>query len=143
MAADPLSIASAAVSFVGFGGQTLNGVRFLCDFFANVRDAPEDIETIAQELQLIKKILEECLTDAQGSGISDPALKSAVQSCRYWTGKLEKRVEVFGPRHAAGGVRRTWAQVQVAFRNKNIDKYVKGLQSAKSTLLHARFHFIR
>jgi hypothetical protein len=143
MAADPLSIASAAVSLAGFAGQTLNGVRFLCDFFTDVRDAPDDINTIAQELQLIGEILEECLADAQVSRLSNPALEQAVQDCRYWVNKLENRVQAFQPRYAAGGVRRTWAQIHVAFRNKTIGKYVKGLQEAKGTLLQARLQIIR
>lgn len=143
MAADPLSIASAVVSLAGFAGQTLNGVRYLCDFFTGVRDAPDDIKNIAQELQLIGKILEECLADSQVAKLSNPALEPAVQSCRYWVNKLENRVQAFQPRYAAGGVRRTWAQIHVAFRNKNISKYVKGLQDAKGTPLQARFHVIR
>jgi hypothetical protein len=50
MAADPLGIASAIVGLAGFAGQTLNSVRYLCDFFTAVRDALDDIKNIAQEL---------------------------------------------------------------------------------------------
>jgi hypothetical protein len=53
----PLDMASALVSFIGLSGQVLQGCNYLCDFFADAKDAPAIIKNISDHLEVIQPAL--------------------------------------------------------------------------------------
>jgi hypothetical protein len=53
----PLDVASAIVSFISLSGQVLQGCNYLCDFFAEAKDAPAIIQNISDHLEVIQPAL--------------------------------------------------------------------------------------
>src|SRR5882757_81160 len=56
--ADPFSIATGAVSIIGFRGQVAQGVSFLYSIFKDVKDFPESLRDFVSNLELLGNILE-------------------------------------------------------------------------------------
>lgn len=53
----PLDVAAALVGFISLSGQVLQGCNYLCDFFADGKDAPATIKDIADHLEVIQPAL--------------------------------------------------------------------------------------
>lgn len=137
--AEALGVAGSVISFVGFVGQLTQGVVFLCGFLSDIKDAPEDIENLNTVLRLLSIILE----DVQKHDEDSPALQTAVIYCESWVAKLKSLVQRYTPNAGETGVKRVWSQLNVAFRSKKFKKYIEGLETAKSMILHAQVDLAR
>lgn len=135
---DPLSIASAAVSFAGFAGQALKGTQALCSFISDIRDAPSKIQHLGDELNTLKKSIEDIRTGHTTSTSIHPALHDAAQLCDDVIRPLHARIERYSGSLASGRIKRRWAQVESAFRGSKIDKMTADVQRARMALVDAR-----
>ncbi|TPX13832.1 uncharacterized protein E0L32_005776 [Thyridium curvatum] len=135
---DPLSIASAAVSFAGFAGQALKGTQALCSFISDIRDAPSKIQRLGDELNTLRKSIEDIRTGHTTSTSIHPALNDAAQLCDDVIGPLHARIERYSGSLASGRIKRRWAQVESAFRGSKIDKMTADVQRARMALVDAR-----
>jgi hypothetical protein len=122
------------VSFVGFAGQVAQGVNYLYNFFKDIKDAPGDIKSLAEELKLLATILDEVSRD----GLDSVPLKVALQRCKDVIGELEDLIRRSNLTTEQSKMRKVWSQMGAAFRNQKFRKYTEQLERAKSMLLHAK-----
>lgn len=51
-----LATAASAVGFIGLAGQVAQGCTFIWNFIEDVKDAPEDLQRLKEELKLTKDV---------------------------------------------------------------------------------------
>jgi hypothetical protein len=131
--AEALGIAGRIVSFVGLAGQIAQGVNYLYNFFNSMQDAPSDIKLLAAELKIMGTILDEVDRDE----VDSAALGAALQLCKDSVAELEGLVQKSNLTSKQSMAKRVWSQMSTAFRNEEFRKYIRRLERAKTTLLHA------
>jgi hypothetical protein len=126
--------AASIAGFVGLAGQVLQGLRFLCDFFDDLNDLPEDVQSLSTELRILRKVVEEIETrDANKYS----ALEDALKYCKKCTEKLEAIVKSYDTSATKTRTERLWKDMSVAFRSKKLGKYVERLKRARDLLRDA------
>ena len=132
-----MDIASASASFVGIVGQVLNGVMFLIDFCNRVLEAPDYVKALTLELSSLQYLLiqacQSC-TFLNSIGCDIDKLKLVVNLCQSWIDKLKKLVQQSLPRMDLGGFTAIWSQLNIAYQQSKLSRYMGGLRSARSLL---------
>lgn len=130
--ADALGVASGVISMVGFVGQLAQGSAFLHGFFKDLRDAPQAIGRISEELLILTALLKE-VQSAYASEAPDMALelKFCAKTIHELT-EVVRKLEL--PPNTAKATRR-WKQFRAALTEPEISKHLGSLERAKSMLL--------
>jgi hypothetical protein len=129
-------VAAAVVSFVGLGGQVLQGLTVLYGFFEDIRDAPRYVQTLKIELLVLRGIVERI--ESQRT-TNDVAVQNALKYCLSWTEKLEKLIRKYDPTAVSSRRKRLWNDIHVAFRKEKLGKYTEALRRAKELFTDASF----
>ena len=154
---EAVGAAGSVLSIIGFAGQILQGLTFLCGFFGDIHDAPDDIGALVNELKALELIVNRinviiAQTGSSASSIAltpsslnPPAsvgeLKPTLDLCQFWVSKLRSLIVRYEPTGKPSKARKGWNNFNVAFRNKKFLKYTDGLQRAKSSLLQCYLVF--
>jgi len=129
-----LGVVSGAVSLAGFAGQLAQGTLFLCGFFKDIKDAPEDVRRLLEELTLLERLFGGIQRSFSGH---DPDLEQALRFCEQKIGELSTFVKLHEP---AVGMKKGevfWKKLKLASRQSELVKYLGGLERAKSMVLQA------
>ena len=165
-----LGIAASVGCFFGLAGQIAQGVKFLHSFFGDIKDAPADIASLVAELATLRLLLNAISTPqnimalSAASGIcsedstvptssqdfSIPVseklmteeVRPALDHCELWVNKLQQLVLLYEPNAKLSKRKRVWAQIDIALRKKKFQKYIEGLERAKSMLQQAQIGMI-
>jgi hypothetical protein len=133
--ADPFSIATGAVSIIGFGGQFAQGVSFLYSILRDFKDFPESLRNFESNLELLGNILERLEANKlpPPNGEEDVVTK-AYQRCRERARLLEKVLinHETKPNYRRAG--RKWKQIMDGLDINDIEKHAKRIEEAKSSL---------
>lgn len=132
---DPFSIATGAVSIIGFGGQVAQGVSFLYSIFKDVKDFPESLRDFVSNLELLGNILERLEANKlpPPNGEEDVVTK-AYQRCGERVRLLEKVLVNHEIKPNYGRVKRKWKQIMGGLDINDIEKHAKRIEEAKSSL---------
>ncbi|KAI2627803.1 hypothetical protein GGR54DRAFT_652638 [Hypoxylon sp. NC1633] len=143
--AEALGVVSGIISIIGFSGQLAQGSAFLYDFFRDVKDAPEDIKKISDELLIVTLILKEI----QSSSTTETAsMGPALVYCEGVISDLSDVVKKLESTPNMRKGRRIWRHFKTGLRRSEIAKHLGRLERAKSMLLqyfakasrHSQFH---
>lgn len=135
-----MDIAASVVAFVGIAGQLLQGVSVVYTFLSDVQDAPEEIQQLNAELNLLKMILENMITYPQGICGSKEAFEGvglAMEMVQSQVQKLKELVEKYNIK-GVGRRKLVWSNINVAFRKKKFAKYASNLDRARKLLVMAQ-----
>ncbi|KAL9115279.1 MAG: hypothetical protein Q9187_007345 [Circinaria calcarea] len=135
-----MDIAASVVAFVGIAGQLLQGVCTVYTFLSDVQDAPEEIQQLNAELNLLRMILENMITYPQGICGSKEAFDSvglAMEMVQSQVKKLKELVEKYNIK-GVGRRKLVWSNINIAFRKKKFAKYISNLDRARKLLEMAR-----
>ncbi|KAL9113026.1 MAG: hypothetical protein Q9187_007683, partial [Circinaria calcarea] len=135
-----MDIAASVVAFVGIAGQLLQGVSIVYTFLSDVQDAPEEIQQLNAELNLLKMVLEDMITYPQGICGSKEAFDNVGLAMEMVEGQVKKLKELVEKYNIKGVGRRklVWSNINVAFRKKKFAKYVLNLDRARKLLAMAQ-----
>lgn len=165
-----LGMAASVGCFFGLAGQIAQGVKFLHSFFSDIKDAPADIASLIAELATLRLLLnnispsrdgmalsaasgicpEESTIPISSQGFSIPLseklmieeVRPALDHCELWVNKLQQLVLLYEPSAKLSKRKRVWAQIDIALRKKKFQKYIEGLERAKSMLQQAQIGMI-
>ncbi|KAE8447875.1 hypothetical protein EG329_010104 [Mollisiaceae sp. DMI_Dod_QoI] len=127
---DAISAGASVLTFVELAATLVVRAKELYDFWASVEDAPEDFQSIARDVHLIKDILEE-ITEHDETMI----VRGALEECYRRVGMLQSVVANLAPGFAASKRRtRKWAAIKTVFRKDQIQKIQDSLSATKSSL---------
>ncbi|RDW57721.1 hypothetical protein BP5796_12522 [Coleophoma crateriformis] len=135
---DGLSGAASAIAVVSVALQLADSVTKLIEFWETVKDAPEDITTMVQELKLLELVLKQIHDRDQLYG-QDPTTTEILKRCNQKVDTLIKAMESFQPGFTSKKwTVRTWNSFKVTLQSKKFHSFRVSLGEMKTTLILAR-----
>lgn len=133
---------SATANVVAIGSiivQLADGKK-LHDFWYSVKDAPDNVGSIAGDLQNLSSILTEIKLEAQDQHAS---MEEALLKCIDGTKPLAAIVEDLEPGFEKSSRTRKWSALRTSFKGKKIRKYQSSLEGMKGSLILAQQSHLR
>ena len=140
-----MDAAAALVGFIGLSGQVLQGCSYLCEFFADAKDAPRIVRNVSDHLEVIQPALttiRATLASLQDSSASLPMLQNptpALEHCESAIAELKAFVDRHDCMTASAPerskVRKGWQRLGVARKSNKLRGLAVRLEQAKTSLL--------
>ena len=135
--ADVLGVVASGVGIGSLAIQIASSVQQILDFWSSVKDAPEGIRRLLDELRLLAEVLStiDDVRDDHSSSAEQTATRKAIQYCHNAAREVDAVVK-----DIAGGLAtsKSWkhrAAVKFVLKDKRITKDLQRLDRAKSMLL--------
>ncbi|KAH7400462.1 hypothetical protein BKA64DRAFT_482361 [Cadophora sp. MPI-SDFR-AT-0126] len=137
--AEAVGLAASIASLVAIVGQVGKSVLFIKGFFEDIKNAPDDIRSLAEEIEMLASAAQKTkglLVKYQETGLGldveneCKALKRYVGMVERLGVKIEKDVKKFGD-----GKGRWWQRMQSAARKKELAGFLKGLERTKTLVM--------
>lgn len=134
--ADPLSIAAAAAGFVSLAGQFADGIIKLRELCIAVKNAPSDVETLCDEMDMLRRLLEEAGAAVQQSLPPDMDL-SVMRDAFSQLEKMRSQTTAVLDSLEAGLIKCATTRLRFPFKKKEVEAMLLGVERGKSSLLLA------
>ena len=135
---DGLSSAASGIAVVSLAVQLGDSVKKVCDFWASIKGASEEVEKLSLELSLVSTVLTEIAFEAQHVGF-DNTLTQALRACSSEVRSLSAVTRDVEPGFASPRSRtRQWTALKVVLRQSQIKKARDALDRLKATLILAQ-----
>lgn len=132
--AETLGVVGSIVGVAGFAGQLVKSSKFLYDFFKGIRDAPDDVRKLLEELEILGSIFGNIQNSFTGH---DLELEMALKYCEQRINELIRLIKASDPSKVPKKRQRLWKQFKIALNNSEIAKHVGNLERAKSMVMQA------
>ncbi|KAH6889817.1 hypothetical protein B0T10DRAFT_571906 [Thelonectria olida] len=132
--AEVLGAVSGAVSLVAFTGQLAKSAASLYTFVNDIKDAPDDVRRIAQELQISQLVLSKLPSTFTGQDVD---LNQALAHCEGCVDELIEFKKKIDPEARLSRHGKLWAQCKFAAKRSDLAKYLSNLQRANFLLQQA------
>lgn len=135
---DGLSSAAGVIAVASIALQLAHNIKGLRTFWTNVRDAPQDIQFIVADLQLLSGILADIAFEAQHAE-ADESLTTVLISCLSRTQTLTASVKAIeNDFESTRTFVKKWTAVKAVFKSEKVNKFQDVLEQLKSTLILAQ-----
>ncbi len=136
-----LEVAAGGFAVASLAIQASDAIERIHRFWCSIRDAPQEVGQIRDDLAVLQAILSS-IADAhqQQSGeafVERTAAIKALEGCGRRVQSLQEIVERLQTGLAAGGRQRRWTALKSAWQKRAIVETLDLLESAKTTLLLA------
>ncbi|KAI0148396.1 hypothetical protein GGR57DRAFT_515374 [Xylariaceae sp. FL1272] len=129
-----LSVAASGIAVVSVAFQLLEECIKLRDFWESVRDAPEEVGIIFDDLKILSALLE----DIDRNGETSPAVTMGLISCKAKIKNLNRIIEGFDACFRSDSRReRWWGRFKATTRTKQLKDFRDSLNETKSTIMLA------
>ena len=130
--------ASSAIAVVSITIQLADSVRKLYDFWSSVKDAPEDVQGITTDLELLQSVFSNIAYDAQ-HGEPNAILTAVLWNCNRNVEKLFAILKDIEPGFASASLTtRKWSAIKFVFKEGKVKKFQDIIERLKSSLLLAQ-----
>ncbi|TGO30219.1 hypothetical protein BPAE_0007g01000 [Botrytis paeoniae] len=136
--AETLGIAGSAVGIMSLAVQLGDGILKLKSFWTAVKDAPEEILYILDELDITHVLLTE-IEDSLGSQTISPAAARSLRLCQKGVDILNNAVKELEDEMRR---RKKWAGVKMVMKKELLEKMEKRLGRANSLMMMAHQNYI-
>lgn len=135
---DGLSGAASVIAVASIAIQLADSIKKLCDFWESIKDAPEEIATLVQELKLLDLVLKKIHVNEEKFG-ADPTTTAVLNRCAEKVNTLVAAMDTFQPGFASKKWQvRTWNSFKVTLQSKKFHNFRLSLGEIKTTLILAR-----
>ena len=144
--AEVVGIIASGAGIATLGGQILESVFKLQQIFTAIRDAPEELKTILEEIAIVTNVLIQCSQQSRSfsSGTSQPGARDqALLYCETACMSLFAIVSEIEDGIRGPKFRSRWYSFQAVLKAKRIANLVARLERAKSTLALAQLLYLR
>ncbi len=132
---DGLSAAASGAAVVSLAFQLAHIVRQLCEFWASIQEAPENVRETAMELRLLSSVLAQIAYELQNVAPNE-TLYSALKQCSVQVIRLTALLNDIEPGFLSASLRvRTWTALQAVLKSPQLTKFQSGLERLKTTLV--------
>lgn len=133
--ADALATAASGIAVVSLAIQLAESVKKLCDFWTSIKEAPEDIQAISTDLDLLSGVLTRIAYETQHVE-PDATLVATLNGCWAKVRKLTVLLNGIEPGFASRSLRvRKWTALRAVLKHGQLMKFQAALESLKGTLL--------
>ncbi|KAL8742248.1 MAG: hypothetical protein Q9190_005239 [Brigantiaea leucoxantha] len=137
---DGLSAAGSIVTLAALAGQLLRSAVALHEFWSSVKDVPERMLWLGQDLEFIQGHLQriEQQVTQSSSNHSTAGVDEAFRRCVFYMESLETMVAPWQSQPRQIRRERRWRSVKAVLNEKKIKYYKKNLEGAKTSLILAQ-----
>ncbi|TEY33027.1 hypothetical protein BOTCAL_0695g00040 [Botryotinia calthae] len=136
--AEVFGVAASAVGIISLALQLGDGILKLKSFWGAVKDAPEEILYILDELDITHVLLTE-IEDSLGSQTTSPAAARSLRLCQKGVDILNNAVKEL---EGEMGRRKKWGGVKMVMKKELLEKMEKRLGRANSLMMMANQNYI-
>jgi hypothetical protein len=132
--ADPLSIAAAGAGFLSLAGQVADGLIKLRALYKAIRNAPQEVQALCDEMDVVRRFLEDAGNRARNAPLpcSDRFHPSELfAQCE----KTRSHLELVLKRLSIGFEQSGLAAFKFPFKKKEIEELLLSLERGKMSLL--------
>lgn len=130
-----LSGAASVIAVTSLAIQLVDSIDKLYGFWISVKDAPDDVHIIITDLKLLSTVLTEISFEAQQSE-PNPTLEAVLKTCSTRVKTLGIILNNIEPDFSSASLSvRKWAAIKSALKNRTFEKFQRGLESLKTTLI--------
>jgi hypothetical protein len=134
-----LAAASSVFAVVSLALQLADNVQRLADFWDSIKDGPAEVSEIRSHLGILGSLLRTIELDAGHSpnpnGDENGLGHDCLVICKGSIAKLEKLSNGWDQELSRSGIRRKFSCLRKAVREKELARYWRELERAKSTLI--------
>ncbi|KAL2071793.1 hypothetical protein VTL71DRAFT_13028 [Oculimacula yallundae] len=144
--AEAIGLAASVAGLIAFTGQIAKTGLFIKGFLSDVKNAPDDIRSLAIEFELLSSAAaktESMLVKCQRSGIDldlkdeSKVMARYADSIKQLGGRIEKDVVKFG---AGGG--KWWDRLGSATRKKELAEFLVGMERSKTLMMDVEMRLL-
>ncbi|GAB7350506.1 hypothetical protein MBLNU459_g1100t1 [Dothideomycetes sp. NU459] len=135
--AEVFSVVASGVGVAGVAAQFADGIRKLCQFCKDVRDAPEEVRYAINELGLLTNLLsamEVELTSQRTRFSAHANYEAVLVFCQQGT---EQTTTIMAELDAAISKRGKRGSLRAAWKKPELDRYLQKIERAKTSLMFA------
>ncbi|MCJ1438870.1 hypothetical protein MMC27_008260 [Xylographa pallens] len=134
--AEVLGVVASGISIAGLAIQIASSVQQILDFWASMKGAPTDIQTLLEELDLLAEILStvDGNTDNDETSPRQNTTLKAAQYCQNAASCIDAVVKDLSDGFAMPRGRRHWTAVKAVLKDKKMVKCLQRLERAKTML---------
>ena len=147
--AEAVGLAASGIAIGTLAAQIASSVIKLKSFYDQVKDAPEDLRDLIEELEILQDVIADIEHDQEQNPISSLLLDSVsnskcLQLCRRGASQLRELTnQLNGELEAQKGVRKKWVSGKVIFKKDKINKYKVRLEYAIRLLILSQQSYTR
>lgn len=132
---DPASL----VAFIGFGIQVVGIISQLIDFLEKVKDAPDNVRKLREELILLRRLVKTFRASEETREVPVPEdlrelVEDASKRVEEQVGDLLTLLKKTLPEGKSGRPRQLWNKVKAVLQEDKVNRLTAELERAKGTL---------
>ena len=132
---DGLSAVASGIAVFQLAVQLAESFKKICDFWKSIEEAPEEIQAISGDLNLLSSVLIKIAQETQHVE-PDTTLIAALNGCRVKVKTLTTLLNEIEPGFASKSLRiRKWTAFKAVLKHRELTKFQEALERLKSTLL--------
>lgn len=129
-----LSAAASGLAVASIAIQLADSVKKLHDFWDSIKDAPETVRVITNDLKLLSSVLADIASEAQ-HGELDVVLEGVLSACTTSVDALNTIVNDLEPGFASSNIfLRKWTAFRSVLKKERIKNFQAALERLKNTL---------
>ena len=133
--AEGLATAASGIAVLSVAVQLAQSIKTLSDFWSSIKEAPEDIQAIATDVDLLSNVFTRIAHETQHVE-PDMALEATLNGCWVTVRKLTALLNEIEPGFASSRPRvRKWTALKAVLKQGQLAKFQVALDRLKSTLL--------
>ncbi|CAD6593136.1 MAG: hypothetical protein ASARMPREDX12_006859 [Alectoria sarmentosa] len=133
--AEGLATVASGIAVLTIAVQLAESVKKLCDFWNSIKEAPEDIQAISLDLELLSSVLTRIANETQHVE-PDATLVASLNSCCAKVRILTTLLNDIEPGFASSSLRiRKWTAFKAVLKHGQLMKFQAALERLKGTLL--------
>ncbi|PQE07814.1 ankyrin repeat-containing protein [Rutstroemia sp. NJR-2017a WRK4] len=131
---DPFSAAASAIGVISLAIQLADSINKLHEFWSSVRDAPQEVREITNDLKCLTSLLKE----VANGGNHGPNVQWGLECCETKLKSLFNIVQQLDPNFYSSNRRaRIWNSVKVTLKKNKLKEFRDSLEGTKTTLILA------
>ena len=129
---EALGAAAGAIGIASFGIQILHSVKRLSEFCSSVKNVPEKLKELLEELEGLASILAKCEDDgSQG-------YRMARESCQKASNDVSSVMQSLQKTLRGRKIHQTWSAVKATLKGKELNEAFTKLERSKQSLALAQ-----
>ena len=135
---EPLSSTASVIAVVSIAIQLADSTKQLCAFWSSIKEAPDEVQTIATEVKILSSIFSEMALEAQRVP-PDETLCRVLKACADISEKLRVLTNDLEPGFASKSLTaRKWTAFRAVWKSGKCTKIQDALERLKSTTILAQ-----
>ena len=135
--AEVIGVVASGISIGSLAIQIVSSIQQLLDFWSTVKDAPENVQALLQEINILGNLLSE-IDGNEGeehSSVIRQAITKATEYCQLALDKIDTVLrDLASGLYSTRGRIKHWTAVKTALKDKRLEKSLVRLERAKSLL---------